>query len=66
LPELVGNAGIIVPQRNVERLEEAMEYLIGNKEKLNEYKKMSLERAKEFSLENIANKWRKLIKLTVK
>jgi glycosyltransferase involved in cell wall biosynthesis len=66
LPELVGNAGIIVPQKNVEKLAEVMELLIRNKEKLNEYKKMSLERAKEFSLENIANKWRKLIKLAVK
>jgi len=66
LPELVGNAGIIVPQKNVEKLAEAMEYLIINKEKLNEYKKMSLERAKEFSLGNIANKWRKLIELAIK
>jgi glycosyltransferase involved in cell wall biosynthesis len=47
-------------------LEEAMEYLIRNREKLNEYKIMSLERAKEFSLENIVNKWRKLIELAVK
>jgi len=66
LPELVNNAGIIVPQRNVEKLAEAMEYLIRNKEKLNEYKIMSLERAKEFSLENIANKWRKLIELAIR
>jgi glycosyltransferase involved in cell wall biosynthesis len=66
LPELVGNAGIIVPQKNVEKLAAAMEYLITNKEKLNEYKKMSLERAKELSLGNIANKWRKLIELAIK
>ena len=66
LPELVSNAGIIVPQKDVEKLAEAMEYLVRNREKLNEYKKMSLERAKEFSLENVAEKWRKLIKLAAK
>ena len=66
LPELVGNAGIIVPQKDVEKLAEAMEYLVRDREKLNEYKKMSLERAKEFSLENVAEKWRKLVKLAAK
>ncbi|MDT7886267.1 MAG: glycosyltransferase family 4 protein [Thermoproteota archaeon] len=66
LPELVGNAGIIVPQRNVERLEEAMEYLIRNKEKLNEYKKLSIERAKEFSLKNVSKKWKNLIEVALK
>jgi len=63
LPELVGNAGIIVPQKNVEKLAEAMEFLARNREKLNEYKKMSLERAKEYSLKNVEEKWRKLINL---
>jgi glycosyltransferase involved in cell wall biosynthesis len=66
LPELVDNAGIVVPQKNVEKLAEAMEFLIRNREKLNEYKKISLERAKEYSLENVATKWRKLISLASK
>jgi glycosyltransferase involved in cell wall biosynthesis len=66
LPELVGDAGIIVPQKNIEKLAEAMEFLARNREKLNEYKKMSLERAKEYSLKNVAEKWRSLIELALK
>ena len=66
LPELVGDAGIIVPQKNVEKLAEAMEFLARNREKLNEYKKMSLDKAKEYSLKNVAEKWRSLIELALK
>ena len=56
----------MVPQKNVEKLAEAMEFLARNREKLNEYKKMSLDKAKEYCLKNVAEKWRKLINLASK
>jgi len=43
-----------------------MEFLARNRKKLNEYKKMSLERAKEYSLKNVTEKWKKLMNLASK
>lgn len=66
LPYVVKDAGIIVRQRNIEELADSLMKLICNRELLEYYKRKSIERGKDFSIDKIANEWKLLIEASMK
>ncbi len=65
LTEIVNCSGIIVQQNNIDELAKAMEYVI-DEVILMDLSERSMEIAKEFSLDFVAEKWRILIEKTKK
>lgn len=62
LPEVVGNAGILVDPMNSNEISKAMMKLLTNKEEYNNYVKRGIERAKIFSWENAAQQFLNVLK----
>jgi len=54
LPEVVGDAGILVDPMNVDQIAEAMLYLVENKKMLGVLSEKGIERAKKFRWEDSA------------
>lgn len=52
---------ILVPNNNLEKLYEAMEMIYLDEDLKNNYKKKSLERSKDFDINNIIKEWEKII-----
>ena len=57
----LGDYGILYPVGNIEALKNAIEYLLNNKDVYKKYKKKSIERAKDFSIEKIIEKYKKVL-----
>ena len=66
LPELVGEAGILVDPYNIDEIKEKMILLANNKELRNELRQKGVEKSKEYTWENTSNKIFDLIKNTTK
>ncbi len=58
--------GILVPRNNIDALGKAILDLIKDEEKRKKISKNSIERAKDFSVENTIEKWNKLLSQVVK
>lgn len=56
LPEIVGNAGVLINPEDIESLAETMESLLGDKGKREKMSKMGLQRAKNFTWKTCADK----------
>lgn len=52
--------GILLPRNDINALSKAILKLINNEEQRREISKKSIERAKDFSIENIINQWNKM------
>ncbi len=65
LPEIVGDAGIILPSPNINNLAEALKFTIEQPNKLEDLRKKGKENSKKFTWDNVAkatlNKWLELI-----
>jgi len=57
----LGDYGILYPVGNIEALKNAIEYLLNNKDVYKKYKKKSIERAKDFSIEKIIKEYKKVL-----
>ena len=65
LPEVVGDAGIMVSPMDEDNLCEAMNTMYKSEELRNNYSKQGLERAKQFSWERCANEYAEIFKKIV-
>jgi len=62
IPEVVGNAGILIDEINYEKFADALIELLSNEELYREKSQIALNRVKLFSWENIAEQFIKIIK----
>ena len=57
----VGDYGILYPIGNIKALKEAIEYLLKNKDLYENFKNKAFERAKDFSVDKIVEKYKKVL-----
>ena len=57
----IGDYGMLFPIGDIEALKEAINYLLENKKLYNEYKNKSTQRAKDFSVEKIIQKYKNIL-----
>ncbi len=57
----IAKYGILFPVGNVEKIVKAVNFLIENKELYNRYKNLSLQRAKDFSIDKIIEKYKRVL-----
>ena len=65
IPEVAGDAAVLVDPNNVGEIRSALCALIDDEEKWNEYVKRGLKNAKRFSIRNISMQYIELYKKTV-
>ena len=57
----IAKYGILYPVKDIKALQNAIEYLLENKELYKEYKNKSIERANDFSIYKIIDKYKEVI-----